>query len=148
MPTTTTNFGLNKPDVNNPDDADLWGGYLNADMDELDTIVKASLNNTTTAETASFNVTAPTSGSANIGSSNAFFPCNATSGAIVASLPAAASAGPGFRVAFKKTDSSANTVTLKGNGSELIDGSNTFVTNAGLIEPAVHHRLPKPASAK
>ena len=127
MPTTTTNFGLNKPDVNNPDDADLWGGYLNGDMDELDTIVKASLNSTTTAQTASFSVTAPTSGSATIGSSNAFFPCDATSGAIVVSLPTVATAGAGFRVAFKKIDSSANAVTLTANGSEKIDGSTTFV---------------------
>jgi hypothetical protein len=36
MPTSTTNIALNKPLVNNPTDADLWGGYLNTNMDILD----------------------------------------------------------------------------------------------------------------
>lgn len=45
MPTTTTNLALNKPLVNNPTDADLWGGYLNTDMDILDSeAVLATVN--------------------------------------------------------------------------------------------------------
>jgi len=36
MPTTTPNLNLNKPLVNNPTDADLWGGYLNTNADILD----------------------------------------------------------------------------------------------------------------
>lgn len=36
MPTTTTNLGLSKPLVNNATDQDLWGGYLNTDLDTLD----------------------------------------------------------------------------------------------------------------
>ena len=39
MPTTTTNYGLFKPLVNNPVDQDLWGGYLNTNMDTLDTVI-------------------------------------------------------------------------------------------------------------
>lgn len=50
--------------------------------------------------------------------------CDATSGAITATLPSAASAA-GREYVIKKKDSSANAVTLKGNGSELIDGANT-----------------------
>lgn len=37
MPTTTTNYGFNKPLVNNATDADLWGGQLNSNWDDLDT---------------------------------------------------------------------------------------------------------------
>lgn len=36
MPTSTTNLGLSKPLVNNATDQDLWGGYLNTDLDTLD----------------------------------------------------------------------------------------------------------------
>jgi microcystin-dependent protein len=39
MPTTTTHYGLLKPLVNNPTDQDLWGGYLNENMDTLDTVI-------------------------------------------------------------------------------------------------------------
>ena len=35
MPTTTTNFSLNKPLVNDPIDEDLWGGQLNTNMDKI-----------------------------------------------------------------------------------------------------------------
>lgn len=50
-----------------------------------------------------------------------FYPCNATSALVVASLPAA-SASVGCYVAFKKTDTSANLVTIDAAGSDLIDG--------------------------
>lgn len=53
-----------------------------------------------------------------------FYECDATSGAIVPTLPpAAASANQIF--VFVKIDSSGNHVTVTGNGSELISGSNT-----------------------
>ncbi len=42
-------------------------------------------------------------------------------------LLAAASAGDGYTVAIKKTDATANTVTIDGNGAETIDGSTTKV---------------------
>ena len=53
--------------------------------------------------------------------------CDATSGAITATLPTAASAA-GREYVIKKKDASANAVTLKGNGAELIDGANTKAT--------------------
>jgi hypothetical protein len=53
---------------------------------------------------------------------------DATGGAIIFTLPAAASA-PGSVFFFKKIDPSGNVVTVKGNFSELIDGSNTFLLN-------------------
>jgi len=51
---------------------------------------------------------------------------DATSGAVTIALLAAATAGNGFQVGIKKTDSSANAVTIDGNGSETIDGSATI----------------------
>ncbi len=39
MPTQTTNFGFNKPLVNDPVDEDLWGGQLNTNWDSVDTII-------------------------------------------------------------------------------------------------------------
>ena len=41
MPSFTTYYNLAKPDVNNPDDEDLWGGYLNGDMDIIDATMYA-----------------------------------------------------------------------------------------------------------
>jgi hypothetical protein len=51
---------------------------------------------------------------------------DATSGAVTISLLAAATAGDGFQIAIKKTDSSGNAVTVDGSGSETIDGALTL----------------------
>lgn len=48
--------------------------------------------------------------------------CDATAGAIVLTLPAAA-ASQGRQVVAKKTDASVNAVTVEGDGAELIDGA-------------------------
>lgn len=40
MATNTTNYDLIKPAVNDPADQDLWGGYLNENMDTIDTELK------------------------------------------------------------------------------------------------------------
>jgi hypothetical protein len=50
---------------------------------------------------------------------------DASGGAVTITLLAAATAGDGFRVAIKKTDNSANAVTIDGNSSETLDGSTT-----------------------
>ena len=50
---------------------------------------------------------------------------DATSGAFTVTLPAAATAGAGFEITVKKIDSSANIVTVDGDGSETIDGALT-----------------------
>jgi hypothetical protein len=52
--------------------------------------------------------------------------CSASGGAFPINLPAAATAGDGFRVTIKKTDSTTNAVTIDGNASETIDGSTTL----------------------
>lgn len=54
---------------------------------------------------------------------------DATSAAFTFTLPTAASA-TGLRYVFKKKDASANAVTVKGNGAQLIDGVNTQVLAA------------------
>lgn len=56
-----------------------------------------------------------------------FILVDATSGAITITLLAAATAGDGFQIGFKKSDSSTNAVTIDGNSSETIDGSTTYV---------------------
>lgn len=40
MPTLTPNYSFNLPLVNDPIDADLWGGELNANFSSLDTLLK------------------------------------------------------------------------------------------------------------
>jgi hypothetical protein len=52
---------------------------------------------------------------------------DASSGAITITLLASATAGDGFEVTIKKTDSSANAVTTDGDGSETIDGATTYL---------------------
>lgn len=51
---------------------------------------------------------------------------DATDALVTITLLAAATAGDGFQVAVKKTDSSANPVVIDGNSSETIDGSATL----------------------
>jgi len=51
--------------------------------------------------------------------------CSASGGAFTITLPAAATAGDGFVVALKRTDSGTNVVTVDGNGAETIDGATT-----------------------
>lgn len=52
--------------------------------------------------------------------------CDATDGAITQPLPAAAGK-EGTLYRFKKTDATANAVTIDGNGAETIDGAATYV---------------------
>lgn len=54
--------------------------------------------------------------------------CNATSAAFTITLPASSGATR-RRYVIKKTDSSANAVTIDGNASETIDGATTYALN-------------------
>jgi len=130
MPTPTSNYGLEKPLVNDPTDQDLWGVYLNDDMDDIDGLLATAIKFPPSVESADFFVTAPTSGSTNTGDSKKLFRCDATTAAMAANLPSAVSAGAGFTVAFKKTDASAHAVTLTPAGSDKIDGAATFALSA------------------
>ncbi|WP_085905913.1 hypothetical protein [Kiloniella majae] len=57
-------------------------------------------------------------------------PFDATGAARTIPLLPAATAGNGFSVTIKKTDASANAVTIDGDGSEVIDGAETLVLSA------------------
>jgi len=72
-------------------------------------------------ETATFAATGSTTVASNTGSAKFLYRCDATSGNIIANLPAAASCN-GMPLAFKKTDASVNTVIVTPNGTEKIDG--------------------------
>ncbi len=62
-------------------------------------------------------------------STDSFVEVDASSASVTVDLIALASAS-GVPVTFKKTDASANTVTLDANGSDTIDGAGTVVITA------------------
>lgn len=45
MPNTTTNYSFEKPLVNNSTDQDVWGGYLNTNWNDLDSILNLRTQN-------------------------------------------------------------------------------------------------------
>lgn len=51
---------------------------------------------------------------------------NSTGGDLTHTLPACASTPIGKRISIKDVGTGGNTTSIKGNGSDLIDGSNTF----------------------
>lgn len=122
MATNTTNYSLVKPAVNDPTDADLWGTELNSDLDIIDTQLK----------TATDTVKSALTGNTTIDNTyrNKILLCDATSASFTVTLQAAATALDGFRIIVKKTDSTANTVTIDGNSSETIDGALTKVLSS------------------
>lgn len=119
MPSLTTNFSLNKPLVNSATDQDLWGGYLNDNEDTVDAALK----------TARDFVTRSISGADTATSSdrNKLILCNASGAALTPVLPSAATVASGFEIAYKKTDSSGNSVTVTRAAAETIDGATTYV---------------------
>lgn len=116
MPTLTTNLSLNKPLVANPVDADLWGGYLNTNMDTLDGAIYSEASLATTSPVAVAK-----------SAFNTFHKADCTTTSIVYNIGASTTLGSGWYAHFKKIDSSTNTVTLTPNGAETIDGA-TFLT--------------------
>lgn len=120
MPTTTSNYALFKPLVNNATDQDLWGGYLNDDMDDIDTLLRAGITVATqSSQTSGFTADASIS-------VKKLYPCDASSAGFTATLPAAATTANGATVYIKKTDSSANAVTIARTGSDTIDGATSL----------------------
>ncbi|MFS8039208.1 SGNH/GDSL hydrolase family protein [Xanthobacter sp. AM11] len=55
-----------------------------------------------------------------------YYPCDAAAGAFTLTLPAAQLVS-GIPIIVKKTDASANALTLAANGAETIDGAGTYV---------------------
>ena len=126
MTITTTNYGFILPTPNDPSSQDIWGQELNSNISETDGLLLSAINDVTTPQTSTFNVTAPTPGSSSIGNANALFLCDGTSGSFPAQLPSASSAGNGFTVSFKKIDSGVNGITVTPAGSDTIDGQATY----------------------
>ena len=129
MATKTTNFGLSKPLPNDPTDQDVWGTELNTSLDGIDSVLESALNFIPVVKTIDFNVAAPTAQSSTIGDAKNLFLCNATSGVWTASLPDAGTAG-NFTVAFKKTDATANAVTILAASGDSIDGASSWPLSA------------------
>jgi hypothetical protein len=119
MPTSTTNYGFIKPNVNDAVDQDLWGGYLNTDLDDIDDLMLTASNTTTNDQTSNYTIL--------VGDRNKIILCDATSAGFTVTLPPAATAGDGFEVSIKKVDSTSNNVTIDGEGAETIDGDATLV---------------------
>lgn len=119
MPSLTTNFSLNKPLVNSATDQDLWGGYLNDNEDTVDAALKTARDFVTRSISG-----ADTATSAD---RNKLILCNASGAALTPVLPSAATVAAGFEIAYKKTDSSGNSVTVTRAAAETIDGATTYV---------------------
>lgn len=117
MPTQTTNYDLFKPLVADAVDEDLWGGYLNDNMDSIDTLLKRGIAYVKNSITLDYTVVDS--------DSKKFILADASGGNIIITLPTAASVEDGFTVAVKNVGASG-TVTLDGNGSEQIDGQTTL----------------------
>lgn len=111
---TETSLGLIKPAVNDPTDQDLWGGYLNENFDSLNTWTL----DTPSVETSGFSVATE--------DHRKLFLCDATGGAITVTLPAASAVPAGCGFGFKKTDASANAITLDADGTDTIQGGATY----------------------
>ena len=122
MSTLTTNYSLIKPGVNDPTDQDLWGGYLNTNFDSLDTLLKTATDRVVRSISTTDTVL--------ITDSNKTLLCDATGGAFTETLLPAATAGDGFCVTIIKSDSSANAVTVDGDGSETISGALTYALSS------------------
>lgn len=121
MPTETTNYDLLKPLVNNATDQDLWGGYLNDDMDSIDTLLRVGITfESQASQTSGFTADASIS-------VKKLYPCDATSSGFTATIPAAATAGLGAMVAIKKTDAvTANAITLARSSTDTLDNATSL----------------------
>lgn len=118
MPSLTTNFSLNKPLVNNATDQDLWGGYLNDNMDSIDTQLLLCRDWKKRVITGTDSVLAD--------DRHKILLCDATISAFTETLLAAATAGDGFEITIVKTDASAHAVTIDGAAAETVAGAASF----------------------
>ena len=72
-------------------------------------------------------VTTTTPLAIDLGDENKTYLIDASSSAFVVNLPAINTIARGYRIGFKKTDSSSNAVTINGDGTEQIDGGSSVV---------------------
>ena len=121
MPTYTLPWNLAKPLPFDQTDADVWGGYLNDNFDKINALFNRSLKVNVLTKGGNYVVTTA--------DYQTLINANASTASFVITLPTAVG-NAGFPIAIKKVDATANTVTIQGNGAELIDGANTFVLSA------------------
>lgn len=122
MPTTTTNYGFDKPLVNDPTDEDVWGGETNDNWDSLDTLLKTATDMLPNPQGVTYTVI--------LDDRNKMVLMDTSGGAKTATLPALTDAGLGFTVSLKKIDSSTNLLTIAGSGSDTIeDDANVTASN-------------------
>lgn len=115
MATTTPNYDLILPGVNDATDQDLWGGYLNDDLTDIDALLKVAIDTVTSEKTTTYVITDADRNKAIL--------ADATAGIFNLTLPTPAVVGDGFNVIVKKIDSSSNEVTIIGT----IDGESNYV---------------------
>jgi len=120
MPTQTSNYGFYLPLVNDPTDEDQWGGLLNSNFSLLDTLLKTATDNVKNVQTASYNTA--------LTDRNKVILADATSGTLTVTLLAPATAGDGFTMMVKKTDSSSNAVTLSGTIESAVSFTRQYDT--------------------
>lgn len=119
--TVTTNYGLTKPENNASDDT--WGAKLNADLDIIDTQMKANADGVAAAKSAYTPIAANTVLVA--ADRNKYFDVG---GAFQLTLPAVANTDNTWAI---EVLANGGNVTLKGNAAELVDGANTMVIPDG-----------------
>ena len=114
MSTLTPNYQFVLPGVGDPTDQDLWGGYLNSNLSSQDDLIKTATDWVKNEQSAVYVST--------LTDRNKIILCDATGGAFNVTLLSPAVAGDGFAVMVKKSDASANAITVIGT----IDGASNF----------------------
>lgn len=121
MPTYTSKFNLIKPLPFDLTDADVWGGYLNENFDDIDGLLERAMEWLVVPKGANYPVVSS--------DYKTLFAANASTASFNITLPLA-SANIGLTVGIKKVDSTANTVTVLTTGSDQIDGQANVVLSA------------------
>lgn len=117
MASNTPNYNFIKPGVNDPTDQDLWGGYLNSNLDSQDSLIKTATDNISRSLTSNDSI--------GVSDRNKIILIDATSSNLSMSLDDASTVEDGFTVYVKKTDSTTNTITI--TSPDTIDGAVNLV---------------------
>lgn len=120
MVTYTPNYGFALPGVNDPTDQDLWGGYLNDNFEELDTLLEGiSIVPVPASITGDYTLTTD--------DNEKFFLIDTTGGNITFTVPNATSFPNGFVFGVKKISASNSlnfSGTIDGNSNPSVDEEN------------------------
>lgn len=114
-------FNISRDRITNKDDGTQTFNELQQLVERIKDFHRETVARIVYGESFVLKVSSSTSTSITPGASPIIV-CDASSAAITVNLPAAADSA-GFVYYIKKVDSSSNTVTIDGNGSETIDDS-------------------------